>query len=349
MLCESPKAEKSRYLVGRLPILFLNFILNLAVITWTPMAKAQVSSIENTGGAIAGTVLLEADRRPATQVAVTVKSHAEGIFRSILTDFDGQFEVRGLPAGTYEIHVEEAGYEPARTSVKLDGPSLKLELRLKPTPVAQAVRNGYTVSVRELKISGKAHDEYKKGLESLGKKDLAGSRSHFTKAAKAFPEYYEAFYHLGIVEMNLGRMEEAMHDFQTAINLSGGRYAWAEFGLGYLLYLKGNAGEAETVIRRGLEQDGNSATGYAILGMVLLRLNRAEEAERSAREALLRKPDFAQAYLVLSDAYARRREYRRQLQGLDTYLKLEPNGAASERVRQAREVALKILAETHPN
>jgi tetratricopeptide (TPR) repeat protein len=349
MLCESPKVEKSRYLVGRLPILFLNFILNLAVITWTPMAKAQASSLENTGGAITGTVLLEADRRPATQVAVTLKSHPEGVFRSMLTDYDGQFEVRELPAGTYEINVEEAGYEPARTSVKLDGPSLKLELRLKATPVVQAVRNGYTVSVRELKISGKAHDEYKKGLKSLGKKNLAGSLRHFSKAAKAFPEYYEAFYHLGVVEMSLGRMEEATQDFQKAIDLSGGRYAWAEFGLGYLLYLEGNEGEAETVIRRGLEQDGNSPTGYAILGMVLLRLNRPEEAERSAREALLRKPDFAQAYLVLSDAYARRREYQAQLQGLDTYLKLEPHGAASERVRQAREVALKSLAETRPN
>jgi tetratricopeptide (TPR) repeat protein len=349
MLCELPKAEKSRHLVGRLPILSLSFILNLAMIIRTPMAQAQVSSTENTGGAIAGTVLLETDRRPATQVAVTLKSHAEGVFRSVLTDYDGQFEVRGLPSGTYEINVEEAGYETSRTSVKLDGPSLKVELRLKPTPAVQPARNGYTVSVRQLKISGKAHDEYKKGLESLGKKDFAGSLSHFTNAVKVYPEYYEAFYHLGIAETNLGRMEEAMQNFQRAIDLSSGRYAWAEFGLGYVLFLEGRAGEAETVIRRGLEEDGNSPDGFAILGMVLLRLNRTDEAERSAREALLRKPDFAQAYLVLSDAYARRREYRAQLQGLDTYLKLEPNGAASERVRRAREMALKVLAESHPN
>jgi tetratricopeptide (TPR) repeat protein len=172
---------------------------------------------------------------------------------------------------------------------------------------------------------------------------------HFTKAAKAFPEYYEAFYHMGVVETSLGQMDEAMQAFQKAIDLSGGRYAWAEFGLGYLLYLEGKAGEAEAIIRRGLDVDGNSPDGHAILGMVLLRLNRPDEAEKSAREALLRKPDFAEAYLVLSDAYARRREYRAQLQGLDTYLKLEPNGASSERVRQAREAALKILAESRPN
>jgi tetratricopeptide (TPR) repeat protein len=113
--------------------------------------------------------------------------------------------------------------------------------------------------------------------------------------------------------------------------------------------LDNKAGEAESIVRRGLEVDGNSPDGHAILGMVLLRLNRPDEAEKSAREALLRKPDFAEAYLVLSDAYGSRREYREQLQGLDTYLKLEPNGASSERARQAREEALKILSASVPN
>jgi len=82
--------------------------------------------------------------------------------------------------------------------------------------------------------------------------------------------------------------------------------------------------------------------------MALLRVNRLDEAERSAREALLRKPNFAQAYLVLSDACGHRHEYREQLQDLDAYLKLEPNGAESEHVRKAREVVLRILAKLHP-
>jgi len=41
----------------------------------------------------------------------------------------------------------------------------------------------------------------------------------------------------------------------------------------------------------------------------LLRLNRLDEAEKSAREALLAQPNLAQAYLVLSDAMDRRKEY----------------------------------------
>jgi tetratricopeptide (TPR) repeat protein len=265
-----------------------------------------------------------------------------------LTDYDGHFEVRGLVPGVYEVSVEEAGYETLRSKVQLDGPSTKIELHLISSQSSQTLRNAYTVSVRELKIPDKAKSEYRKGLESLAKRDFPASLSHFTKAVQVFPDYYEALYHQGVAETNLSRFENAMLSFQKSIDLSGGRYAWADFGAGYLLYLQGKAAEAEAIIRRGLELDQNSADGFVLLGMTLLRLNRSEEAEKSAREALLRKPDFAEAYLVLADANARRQNYREQVQGLDAYLRLEPAGAASQRVHQIRQLALGLLANAHP-
>jgi hypothetical protein len=82
--------------------------------------------------------------------------------------------------------------------------------------------------------------------------------------------------------------------------------------------------------------------------MAQLRLHRPDEAERSAREALLRNPKFAQAYLVLADACGYRREYSSQLQGLEDYLKLQPDGAESKIVREAREAVLRVLAKTQP-
>ncbi len=348
MLYELRKAEKSSLRVGIHRILFLSFSLNLALIAWAPIASAQSSHLARTDGKISGTVLLKGGNRPASQVAVRLKSHAAGIFRSILTDLEGHFEVKSLPPSTYEIVVDEPGYEQAQASTQLDGSSSELVLYLKSSSVPQPPRVSYAVSVRELKIPNKARREYEKGLGSLAKKDLAGSLIHFTKASEAFPDYYEAYYHVGVVETRLGHKNEARRAFQRAIDLSGGRYAWAEFGFGYLLYLEEKPEEAVTIIRRGLEADESSPVGYLVLGMALLRLNRLDEAERSAHEALLRKPNFAQAYLVLADVYARRHEYRAQMQDLDVYLKLEPNGAESEQVRQARGVVLTILASPIP-
>jgi tetratricopeptide (TPR) repeat protein len=349
MLCKLAMVEKWRLRIGFLPILLSEVILILALMTWAPIARAQVSNLERQVGEISGTVLSEVDNQPATQVAVSLKSHASGIFRSVLTDFAGHFEVRSLPPGNYEINVEEAGYEPTQARAQLEGHPVKLVLKLKPSAPSQPGQGRFTVSVRELKMPDKARGEYKKGLESIGKKDWPGSLSHFRKATKAFPEYYEAYYHLGLTETNLGRLDEAMQAFEKAVDLSGGRYAWADFGIGYVLYLEGKAREAETVLRRGLEVDNNSPDGHVILGMALLRLDNPDEAEKCAREALLRNPNFAPAYLVLADSFARRHNYREQLEELETYLKLEPSGAASERARQVRGVVLKILANPQPS
>ena len=326
----------------------LPIAVSIAAFAWGGSVNAQEPDSQKTNGAMSGTVYLPRDNQPASQVAIRLISHDAGVFRSVLSDYDGHFEVSGLPAATYEISIEEQGYEPYRSTAQFDGTALNLELRLVASGASPVPANAYTISVRELKIPGKAQDEYRKGLERLAKKDQNGSLSHFIKAVQLFPGYFEALYHQGIVHTNLGQLEKAMQAFQKAIVVSGGRYARAVFGIGYVHYLQGNAAEAETTVRRGLEIDPNSADGYVILGMTLLRLDRPDEAEKSAREALVRDPNMANAYLVLADSCARRQDYRDQIQDLDHYLRLDPTGVASKRALEVREVAQRILDRMQP-
>jgi tetratricopeptide (TPR) repeat protein len=347
MQLELSKVEKSLQRARIRPILVLNFLLSLTLLAWTPNAKAQVSKFEETGGEISGTVLLERNQRPASQVVVSLKSRLAGIVRNVLTDLEGHFKVPNLPQGVYDIAVDGEGYEAAQTIAKLDGPSANLVvyLRSRSGPIRQS---GYTVSVRELKIPGKAHDEFQKGLGRLDKNDPAGSLSHFAKAAQAFPGYFEAYYNLGVAEMTLGHTNEAKKDFQASIDLSGGRYALAEFGYGYLLCQEGRPAEAERVVRRGLEVEDAAPEGYVVLGEALKQLNRLDEAEKSAHEALLRNPKYAGAYLVLSDLAETKGDYRGRIEYLDIYLKLQPNGPGTELARKVRERAERILAASHP-
>ena len=326
--------------------LLLGLLLTVALMAAPPRAAGQTLNLEKMDGQISGTVLLDRDNQPATQVAVSLQSHALGIFRSVLTDFAGHFEVRSLPPGSYEIKVEEKGFETTSTSALLDASPLRLILRLKPAAVASPARSSrdYSVSLRDLRISDKAKQEYNKGLLSIEKKDWLESLSHFAKAIKAFPEYYEAYYHTGLVETNLGQLDDAFGAFQKAVDLSNGRYARADFGIGYVLYLKGKASEAEEVIRRGLAVDDHWPDGHVVLGMALLRLNRTDEAEKCAREALVHDPNFAKAYLVLADVFGRKHNFQEQLQYLDSYLRMEPSGQLSEHARDVRQAVARIVA-----
>jgi Carboxypeptidase regulatory-like domain/Tetratricopeptide repeat len=321
--------------------------LLLGLLVFAPIVRAQMPVLDRQAVEIFGTVFVDAGNRPTDGAMVNIRSLTGGPFISILTDWSGRFRVPGLDPGMYEIVVEEPGYEASRVTLQLlRGPSPPLELHLRLSNPSPAPRTDYTVSVRELRIPLKARSAFEKGLQRLAKNDAAGGRTQFERAATAFPNYYEAYYHIGVAELRLGHEQEAAQAFQKAIDLSGGRYAWAQFAMGLLLCRRGEYTEAESVIRQGLDVDGSPATGHLFLSIALFHLNRLEAAEKSAREALLRKPGLAWAYLLLADVHSRRGEHGMQLHDLDAYLKLEPDGPSSQQVREFREVVRRIVFRT---
>jgi tetratricopeptide (TPR) repeat protein len=95
----------------------------------------------------------------------------------------------------------------------------------------------------------KARQAFDKGLEELKKNDPAASLVRFAQAAAAFPNYYEAYYQMGLGDMQLGRKEEAERALQTAIDLSGGHYPPAQYALGVLFCQRREFAEGERVIR----------------------------------------------------------------------------------------------------
>jgi hypothetical protein len=61
---------------------------------------------------------------------------------------------------------------------------------------------------------------------------------------------------------------------------------------------------------------------------------------------LLRKPQYADVYLVLADLHAKRKDYQSQIQDLDIYLKLAPTAAGVDYVRKVREAAQQLAASS---
>jgi cytochrome c-type biogenesis protein CcmH/NrfG len=340
------RSEVRKPLVGgSFPFFIARFVVAASVVAlWAAGSMGQASS---GSAAVSGTVLFGSDNRPASHVAVSLRSSSQQIFRSILTDSEGHFEVGGLPNGVYEISAEESGCASERVSTNVQGVVAGVAVHLRPYRTAP-IGNGFAVSVRELEVSEKARAEFQKGLARMAKSDYSEALKHLVKATQIFPQYYEAFHYIGVAQMKMDHLEQAVEAFQRSIDLSVGAYAEPMFGLGYASYLQGKWKEAEAILRRGLERDSNSAEGYFYLGTALFALNLVAEAEKSARGALLRKPNYAAPYIVLANVFGRRHEFHEQLQAMDSYLKLEPNGPSADRVRAARETTLRLLANLDP-
>jgi Tetratricopeptide repeat len=317
--------------------LLLVFVCNV------PQALAQFSS-KGARSTIAGSVLIDGQAQPAAKVRVDVKALTGGELATTFTDATGRFEAPAEGTGSVIVAVQEQGYEPVEQRVDVGfagrAPGVVITLhKLRTNPVD---RQGYTVSVHSLKVPAKARRAFEKGMERLQKKDLEGSLKPFAEATNAFPDYYEAYYKIGLANLELRRDDEAEQALQKAIDLSGGRYAEAQFALGALLCERQAYPEAEEVLRRGIEVDANSWKGHLFLGQALFGQGRLAEAEKSAREVLLRRSDIPSVHILLANIHIRQHEYALGIKDLDTSLSMEPTGPSSDQARAVRDAAERV-------
>src|SRR5271169_6365158 len=211
---------------------------------------------------------------------------------------------------------------------------------------AQTQPSNNTVSLRELGIPPKALRAFEQGIERLAKDDASGSLPHFQRAISEYAGYFEAYDRMGAADLKLWRIPEAEQAFRKSIDLSGGQYAHPLLALGAILDEREKFAEAESVTHKGLDLDPESWTGHYYLALALFGLNRLVEAEKSVHEALRRKADFPEAYLLLADIHSRDKDYQSLVNDLDEYLKLAPDGPASAKVKALRESARGKLVQS---
>ncbi len=89
-----------------------------------------------------------------------------------------------------------------------------------------------SVSVHQLQIPEKARGFYNLGAARIAKRDWAGSITEFQRAIAAHSYFYEAYYKMGIAELELERAGPAESAFRKSIEMSEGRFASPLFALG---------------------------------------------------------------------------------------------------------------------
>ena len=339
------QVEKSSYWKWRAALIG-GLLLGVAGLCNEASAQIDVMSGASGRSQISGSVLIDGEATPASRVRVDISALAGGQVATTFTDSAGRFEASTPGGGPYVVKVEEQGYEPVEERVEsgFGGAGVMITLRKhRRAPVAFPGGSAYTVSVRDLKVPGKARHAFEKGIERITKGDYPAGLERFKEAMDAYPDYYEAYYQAGLANVELRRDGDAEQNLQRAIDLSGGAYAEPQFALGALLCDQQKYVEAEKVLKHAMDVDSNSWKGHLFLGQALFGLGKLVEAEKSVRAALLRKANIASAYVVLANIHIRRHEYILGLQDLDTYLNMKPMGPTSDQARAVRSAAERVV------
>ena len=205
------------------------------------------------------------------------------------------------------------------------------------------------VSVHELQIPRKARDAFNKGTQLLTAKKWPQSIAQFQRAIKIFPDFYEAYYKMGLADLNLHDYPKAQTAFETSIALSNGRYPPSQFGLGLTLCSQKEFAQAEEAIRAGLDQYPADPAGNFTLAWVQFGAGKLQEAEKSARQATFSNSNLAGAYLLLAQIHARQGELSAVVSDLDAYLRLDPQGPHSAEAKALRVQTQEILAKQQGN
>ena len=298
------------------------------------------------GHYLSGYVREEGTDHPVEAASLTMQGSGIQMGPGITSDLTGQFVFRGISDGDYHITVSKPGYETANVTVRVglaDVNNFQISLRRQRTSASTVP--GDPVSTRALAIPEKARDAFRKGHEALAKANFAKALSEFERAIGLYPSYFEAYSEMAVAQYRTGKMAEAEESLRKAVELSSGKSPEILLLLAQLLNDRERYQESEPVARQALALNDASWNIHFELARSLVGLKRAPEAEASALKALELKPDSPQVLLVLANAHMQQREYASVVRDFDGYLKLAPDAAGSDTIRQRRDALKKALQQ----
>ncbi len=121
---------------------------------------------------------------------------------------------------------------------------------------------------------------------------------HLRRAIELDPQYAEAHHNLGVGLAETGQWEAAVAAYRKALGLpTFARPDMAQHNLGWALYNLGRDAEAEEALRLAARLEPKLEGAHYILGLVLVRQGRRDEAKTEFRRARELAPDspFGQA------------------------------------------------------
>ena len=201
-------------------------------------------------------------------------------------------------------------------------------------PLSRA--SALTVSATTLEAPSNARKAYEKGLAAIRDQKWDAAVRELSKAVAAYPRYAIAWYELGVARRNRNDIGGAVEAWKEALR-SDPKYIKPYENLTVAADRKEDWAESEKYSHGWLQLDPEDFPGaYLFNAIANARLNRTEEAERSAREGLRidKENRIPRLHYVLGLILWQKHAYSDSAKCFRTYLELAPNAKDADIVRQ---------------
>jgi tetratricopeptide (TPR) repeat protein len=257
-------------------------------------------------------------------LTVELSPNGGGLSESAAVHPDGTFELRSAHPGVNTLRVVAAGgaivYEETLT---ISDSRQELSIRLPESSSANRLSDG-TVSIRQLthKVPPQARKAFENGQRARNKGNTEQAAGLFREAVSIDPEFADAFNELGALDVARGNLEQAIEDYQKAIDAVPD-HRLALSNLSIVLAKLHRFDEAATVARRALQFAPGSGTLRYILATSLLFVKGdsdevLDNLNRSANEVPM-------AHLVAAELLVRRGQRAEAIHHIEDYLVSAPS------------------------
>ena len=174
--------------------------------------------------------------------------------------------------------------------------------------------------------TGNDEAHYNLGIALRQKGRVDEAIAEYQEALQINPDYGDAHINLGSALLQAARLDEAIAQLQKALQIKP-NYAAAHYNLGVALRQKGRVDEAIAQLQKALQIKPGFAEAHYSLGNALCQNGRMDEAIIHYQEALQINPDYADAQFNLGNALLQKGQADEAVTHFQRALEINPNKA----------------------
>ena len=264
------------------------------------------------------------------------------------TNADGRFHFKSLREGDYLVETMETDlFEATSTKVSLrpairTAPTPNMVMALIDVPLKSAKKQtiGVIAADVDLNVPKEAQKHYRAGMKALDLADSQGAVQEFQKAIAIYSKYYAARLALGRELRFQKKFEEAANVLESLPQIAPGR-AEPRIEYGIVLLNLQRRQEAARELTEAIRLEEASWAAHLYLGWAVLQSDEKIASRHFKRALELDEQKAARAHIALGQIANNEGRREEALKHLVAYLTLAPNASDAEAVRKLAETLRK--------